>query len=39
MAFNVDLDASFDNIVAYLIHASTVEPQKQPLLRNTRMQH
>jgi hypothetical protein len=24
--------------VAYLLHARTVEPQKQPLLSNTRMQ-
>jgi tRNA C32,U32 (ribose-2'-O)-methylase TrmJ len=28
----------FINIVAYLAHARTVEPQKKPLLNNTRTQ-
>jgi hypothetical protein len=30
-------DTCAHNIVAYLPHARTVEPQKQPLLGNTRM--
>jgi hypothetical protein len=32
------LQPSCENIVAHLLRARTVEPQKQPLLRNTRMQ-
>jgi hypothetical protein len=34
MALNISLEVSFDNIVAYLLKARTVESEKQLLLGN-----